>query len=160
MCFVVFCGCLDVLRVVCGGLQVFCSISTKHPKNIEKLWKTRKTHNTLVYCGRFPRAKKIDCIAENTFHKTSAKHRKTLQNSHKTRFVKLRRKTPQNKRKTLKTVCFQNCHKTVAIHPQYVLRAFDRCLPKNTLDLLRKHTIRNIRVNYGWGGVTYPQGAT
>jgi len=35
----------------------------------------------------------------------TAKHRnKTLQNSHKTRFVKLRRKTQQNKRKTLKTV--------------------------------------------------------
>jgi len=64
-----------------------------------------------VYCGRFQRAKHFDCIAQNTFHTTSAKHRKTLQNtdetpqnSHKTRFVKLRRKTPQNKRKTLKKV--------------------------------------------------------
>jgi len=111
MCFVVFCGVLrvfcDVLRVFCGVLRVFCSISTKHtkhPKNIEKHWKTRKTHNTLVYCGRFPRAKNFDCIAQNTFHKTSAKHRKTPQNSHKTRFAKLCRKTPQNKRKTLKTV--------------------------------------------------------
>jgi len=32
-----------------------------------------------VYCGRFQGAKKIDCIAQNTFHKTSAKHRKTPQ---------------------------------------------------------------------------------
>jgi len=114
----VFCGVLwflrvfcDVLRVFCGVLRVFCSISTKHtkrPKHIEKHWKTRKTHNTLVYCGRlFPRAKNFDCIAQNNFYKTSAKHRKspqTLQNSYKTRFVKLRCKTPQNKRKTLKTV--------------------------------------------------------
>jgi len=83
------------LRVLLG----FCSISTKrtkHPKNIEKHWKTQKTHNTLVYCGRFPRAKIFDCIAQNTFHKTFEKHRKTPQNGHKTRFVKLRRKTPQN----------------------------------------------------------------
>jgi len=108
MCFVVFCGVLqmfcDVLRVFCGVLRVFCSISTKHPKNIEKHWKTQKTHNTLVYCGSFPRAKNVDCIAKNTFHKTSAKHRKTPQNSHKTRFVKLCRKTLQNARKTLENV--------------------------------------------------------
>ena len=118
-CFEKFCGVLrvfcDVLRVFCGVLRVFCSISTKHtkhPKNIEKHWKTRKTHNTLVYCGHFPRANNYDCIAQNTFFtkhlcktpQNSAKHRKT-QNSHKTRFVKLRRKTPQNKRKiTLKTI--------------------------------------------------------
>jgi len=57
-----------------------------------------------VYCGRFQRAKKFDCIAQNTFHKTSAKTPQKPQNSHKTRFVKLRRKTPQNKRKTLKKV--------------------------------------------------------
>jgi len=36
-----------------------------------------------VYCGSFPKAKKIDCIAQNTFHKTSAKHRKTPQNAAK-----------------------------------------------------------------------------
>jgi len=75
----------DVLRV-CGVLRVFCSIftkHTKHPKNIEKHWKIQKTHNTLVYCGSFPRAKKFDCIAQNTFHKTSAKHRKTPQNTAK-----------------------------------------------------------------------------
>jgi len=86
----VFCG---VLRVFCGVLRVFCSISTKHtkhPKNIKKHSKTpkEKTHNTLVYCGRFQRAKKIDCIAQNTVYKrlqnicktpqNTAKHRKTV----------------------------------------------------------------------------------
>jgi len=92
MCFVVFCGVLrvfcGVLRVFCGVLRVFCSIPTKHtkhPKNIKKFWKwkTQKRHNTLVYCGRFPRAKNFDCIAQNTFHKTAAKHRKTPQNTAK-----------------------------------------------------------------------------
>jgi len=123
----VFCG---VLRVFCDVLRVFggvlrrvfhCSISTKHtnhPKNIEKHWKTQKTHNTLVYCGSFPRAKKFDCIAKNTFHKTSAKHRKTPQNSHKTHFVKLRRKTLQNARKTLENVTkrSQYSRNTYSIH--------------------------------------------
>jgi len=121
----VFCGVwrvfCDVLRVFCGVLRVFCSISTKHPKNIDKHWKTQKTaHNTPVYCGSFPRAKNFDCIAQNTFHKTAAKHRKTPQNSHKTRFVKLRRKwTLQNARKTLENVTKR---KTLTIQPQYVLQ--------------------------------------
>ena len=86
-CFVVFCGCFVVFCgcVFCGVLRVFYSISTKHtkhPKNIEKHWKIQKTHNTLVYCGSFPRAQNFDCIAQSTFHKTSAKH---LQNTAKHR---------------------------------------------------------------------------
>ena len=93
MCFVVFCG---VLRVFCDVLRVFCVLRCfasvlqhfhkthkKDPKNIEKHWKTKKTHNTLVYCGRFSRAKNFDCIAQNTFHKTSAKHRKTHTAKHR-----------------------------------------------------------------------------
>jgi len=129
MCFVVFCGVLrvfcDVLRVFCGVLRVFCSIPTKHtkhPKNIEKHWKTRKTHNTLVYCGSFPRAKKIDCIAQNTFHRTSAqrtaKQRKTPQNSHKTRFVKVRRKTHAKRLKTSQK-CSQYSRNTYCAHPVF-----------------------------------------
>ena len=140
---------------------MFCSISTKHtkhPKNTGKHWKTQKTHNTLVYCGSFPRAKKFDCIAQNTFHKTSAKHRKTARqtppNSHKTRFVKLRRKTLHNARKTLENVTKRSQYS----HNAYCAHAFG-VFSQNTLDLSRKHTIRNIRVNYG-GGVTYPQGVT
>jgi len=45
----------------------------------------------------------------------------------------------------------QDCHKTVAIQPQYILRAFSVFF-KNTLDLSRKYTIRNIRVHFGGGG--------
>jgi len=123
MCFLVFCVVLrvfcDVLRVFCGVLRVFCSISTKqtkHPKNIEKHWKTQKTHNMLVYCGSFPRAKKIDSIAaQNTFHKTSAKHRKTPQNTAKQSQNAFCKITSQNTAK-----CTQNArkrHKTLTIQP-------------------------------------------
>jgi len=80
MCFVVFCGVLrvfcDVLQVLCecfvSVLQYFHKTRKKHAKNIETHLNknTHKTHNTntLVYCGRFPRAKNRDCIAQNTFH--------------------------------------------------------------------------------------------
>jgi len=159
-CFVVFCGCFVMF---CGCFAVFCECfaefpqntqNTKHPKNIEKHWKTRKTHNMLVYCGRFPRAKNFDCIAQNTVHKTSAKHRKTPQNTAKQSQNAFCEITSQNTAKQTQNA--QNGRKTVAIQPQYVLRAFGVFF-KNMLDLSRKHTIRNIRVNYG-GGVTYPQG--
>jgi len=123
-CFVVFCGCFVVFS---GCFAVFCECFAVFPQNTQNTRETSKntenntkTHNTLVYCGRFQRAKNFDCIAQNTFHKTSAKHRKTVskhrktpQNGHKTRFVKLRRKTPQNKRKTLKKS--QNRRITAAI---------------------------------------------
>jgi len=90
-CFVVFRG---VLRVFCGVFRVcfavFCECFAVFPQNTQNTRKTSKklkntkTHNTLVYlyCGRFQRAKKFDCIAQNTFHKTSAKH---LQNTAKHR---------------------------------------------------------------------------
>jgi len=142
----------------CGCFAVFCECfaefpqntqNTKHPKNIEKHWKTRKTHNMLVYCGRFPRAKNFDCIAQNTVHKTSAKHRKTPQNTAKQSQNAFCEITSQNTAKQTQNA--QNGRKTVAIQPQYVLRAFGVFF-KNMLDLSRKHTIRNIRVNYGGGG--------
>jgi len=89
----VFCGVLwcfaGVLWCFAGVLRCFASVlqyfhkTHKTPEKHRKTLKTQKTHNTLVYCGRFQRAKKIDCIAQNTFHKTSAKHRKTPQNAAK-----------------------------------------------------------------------------
>jgi len=110
----------------CRCFAVFCECFAVFPQNTqnapEKHWKTQKTHNTLVYCGSFPRAKKFDCIAQNTFHKTSAKHtakhRKTPQNSHETRFVKLSHKTLQNARKTLENVTkrSQYSHNTYCAH--------------------------------------------
>jgi len=70
MCFVVFCG---VLRVFCDILRVFCecfvSVSQyfykshkTHEKHRQTHWKTQKNYNTLVYCGRFLRAKNRDCV--------------------------------------------------------------------------------------------------
>jgi len=111
----VFCGCFVVF---CGCFAVFCEYFAVLvlPQNTQNTRKTSKNtgkqekltiHNTLLYCGSFPRAKKIDCIAQNTFHKTSAKHRKTPQNTAKqsqNAFCELRRKTLQNARKTLENV--------------------------------------------------------
>ena len=110
-----------------------------------------------MYCGRFQRAKKFDCIAHKTpFTKhlqNTAKHRKTPQNSHKTRFVKLQI-TSQNT--TKQTQNAQKSHKTVALQPQYVLRAFGVFF-KNTLDLSQKYTMRNTRKLRITGGVTFPR---
>jgi len=154
MCFVVFCGvswCFAGVLwcfsgVFCGVLRVFCSISTKHtkhPKNIEKTEKHKNSQYARVFVLRaFSKSKKIRLYCtkhlSQNICKTSAKHRKTPQNSHKTRFVKLRRKTPQKNAKRSKS------HKTVVIQPQYVLRAFGVYF-KNTLDLSQKYTMRNTR---------------
>ena len=114
MCFVVFCGCFVVF---CGCfasvLQYFHKTHAKHPKNIEKHWKTQK--NTIRSCiaGVFQEQKKSTVLHKTLFTKhlqNTAKHRKTPQNSHNTRFVKLRRKTLQNARKNAR-----KRHKTLTI---------------------------------------------
>jgi len=139
-CFVVFCGCFVMF---CGCFAVFCECFAVFPQNTQNTRKTSKNtgkhkkltiRSCIAYCGSFPRAKQFDCIAQNTFHKTSAKqkHRKTSQNSHKTRFVKLRRKTLQNARKPLENVTKRSQY--YSIQPQYTLRAFG-ILSQNTLDL-------------------------
>jgi len=106
----VFCGVLwcfagvlwcfaGVLRLRCfaRGLQYFQKTHKtpeKHRKTLKKKEKlTIRSCIAGVFHFQVPRAKKIDCIAQNTFHKhicetpqNTAKH-KTPQNSHKTRFV-------------------------------------------------------------------------
>jgi len=92
-CFVVFCGCFVMcLRVFCGVLRVFCSISTKHtkhPKNIEKHWKTQKNHNMRsCIAGVFQEQKKSTVLHKTPFTKhlqytakhwqNTAKHCKTV----------------------------------------------------------------------------------
>ena len=120
-------------------LRVFCSISTKHtkhPKNIEKHWKTQKlTIRLYVYCGSFPRAKISTVLHKTPFtkHLTSAKHCKTPRNTAKQSenafIVKLRRKTLQNARKTLENSLktSQNAHNTAAAIRIARIRCF---LPK------------------------------
>jgi len=94
-----------------------------------------------VYCGRFPRAKNRDCIAQNTFHKTSEKHCKPPQNTRKTVTKRVLRnyvaKYCKTLAKTLKTS--QNAHNTATIRVARI-----QCfLPIYMLDLSRKHTIHN-----------------
>jgi len=91
-CFVVFCGVLwcvaDVMRCFASVLQYFHK-THKAPKKHRKTLKNTKNSQyarvlRIAYCGRFQRAKQFDCIiAQNIFHKTSAKHRKTPQNTAK-----------------------------------------------------------------------------
>jgi len=161
-CFVVFCGCFVMF---CGCFAVFCECFAAFPQNTQNTRKTSKNTEkqeklTIRSCiaGVFQEPKISTVLHETLFTKhlqNTAKHRKTPQNSHKTRFVKLRRKTPQNKNAKRSRLS-----QKVAIQPQYVLRAFGVCF-KDTLDLSRKHTIQNTQYTRKLrGGVTYPQGVT
>ena len=87
---------------------------------------------------------RLYCTKHRSQNICKHKTRNIPQNSHKTRVVKLRRKTLQNART-------QNArkrrHKTLTIQPQYVLRAFG-VFSQNTLDQSRKHTQHTIRAIY------------
>ena len=126
----VFC---DVLRVFCGVLRVFSSISTKHPKNTGK---HKKTHNCSNIAGVFQEQKNSTVLHKTPFTKhlqNTAKHRKsckTPQNSHKTRFVKLRRKTLQNAHKTLENVA-KNAHNTAAIRIARIRCFLPKCASRS-----------------------------
>jgi len=131
MCFVVFCGCFVMF---CGCFAVFCecfAVLQYFHKTPEKHRKTKKHWNkklTIRSCiaGIFQEPKNSTVLHKTPFTKTAAKHCKTPQNSHKTRFVKLRRKThtakrTQNAQKRHKTLT----HNTAAIRIRIaiVLRA-------------------------------------
>jgi len=113
MCFVVFCG---ILRVFCGVLWVcvlrcFASVlqyfhkTHKTPEKHRKALENTKNSQYARVLREFSKSTKFRLYCtkhlSQNICKTSAKHRKTPQNSHKTRFVKLRRKTLQNARKTI-----------------------------------------------------------
>jgi len=155
-CFVVFCGCFVMF---CGCFAVFCECfgrfavfpqntqNTKHPKNIKKRKTLENTKNSqyarVLVLRAFSKSQEFRLYCTKHFSQNICKtlqnsaKRKTPQNSHKTRFVKLRRKTPQNKRKTLKTVTKRSQYSRNTYCAHSVL------LFKNTLDLSRKHTMRN-----------------
>jgi len=109
----------------------------------------------------FPRTKKFDCIAQNTFHKTSAKHRKSPQNTAKQSQNAFCEITSQNTAQLLQTA--RKPLENVTKRSQYsrntycVLRAFG-VFSQNTLDLCRESTqytqYTHIRVNYGGGSRT------
>jgi len=112
-----FCGCFAIF---CECFAVFPQKRTKHPKNIEKhCWKHTKNSQYARVLREFSKSKTFRLYCKKkpfTKHlQNTAKHRKTPQNSHKTHFVKLRRKTLQNARKTLEKTS-QNAHNTAATH--------------------------------------------
>jgi len=121
---------------------VFCSISTKHTKHPKNTGKTKKNSQYARSCiaGIFQELKNSTVLHKTPFTKHLQNTAKHSQNSHKTRFVKLRRKTPQNKRKTLKNVTKRSQYS----RNTYCLRAFGVFF-QNTLDLSQKYTIRNTR---------------
>jgi len=144
MCFVVFRGVLrcfaGVLWCFAGVLRCFASVLQyfhKTHKTPEKHRKTLKNTKKLTMrsciAGVFKKAKKSDCIEQNTFHKTSAEHRKTPQNTAKQSQNAFCEITSQNTAQQTQNA--QKSHKTVALQPQYVLRAFGVFCLKNTLDL-------------------------
>jgi len=112
-CFVVFCGCFVVF---CGCFAVFCECFAVFPQNTQNTRKTSKNSGNgkhrnvtirLCIAGVFQEQKISTVLLKTPFTKqlqNTAKHRKTPQNSHKTRFVKLRRKTLQSARKMLENV--------------------------------------------------------
>jgi len=146
MCFVVFCGDLwcsaGVLRSFAGVLRCFESVlqyfhkTHKTPEEHRKILKNTKNSQYARALRAFSESKKNRLYCTKHLSQNICK---TPQNSHKTRLVKLRRKTPQNNNAKR-----SKSHKTVAIQPQYVLRAFGVFL-KSTLDLSQKYTMRNTR---------------
>jgi len=138
---------------VAGVLRVFCSISTKHPKNIEKHWKHKKLTIRSCIAGVFQKSQnfRLYCV----LHKTPfTKH---LQNTAKQNcyFQKTLAKQSQNvfceitsQNTTKQTRNAQKRHKTLAIQPQhvFVLHAFGVFFPNTLdLDLSQKYAIRNTR---------------
>ena len=110
-CFVVFCGCFVMF---CGCFAMFCECFAVFPQNTQNTRKTSENtekHENSQYARvlrAFIKSQKFRLYCTKHYFtkhlQNTAKLRKTPQNGHKTRFVKLRRKTLQNKRKTLKTV--------------------------------------------------------
>jgi len=103
-----------------------------------------------VYCGRFQRVKNFECIAQNTFHKTSAKHRKTPQNTAKQSQNAFCAITSQNTAKQT-----QNAQKVTKPSHYSRSRSNTYCA-HSALDLSQKYTMRNTRKLRIAGGVTYP----
>jgi len=96
----------------------------KHRKTLENTKKNSQYARVLRIAGVFQEPTILTVLHKTLFTKhlqNTAKHRKTPQNSHKTRFVKLRSKTTQNKCKTLKTVTkwSQYSHDTYCAHSVY-----------------------------------------
>ena len=157
-----FCGVLWCFAGVLwcfAGVLCFVSVlqyfhkTHKTPEKHRKTLKNTKNSQYARVMRAFSKSKIFDCIAQNTFHKTSAKHRKTPQNTAKRSQNAFCEITSQNTAKRTQNAKRSKSHKTVALQPQYVLRAFGVFF-KNTSDLSQKYTMHNTRVNYGLRGVS------
>ena len=162
-----FCGVLwcfaGVLWSFAGVLQCFASVLQyfhKTHKTPEKHRKTLKTHRKLTIrrciAGVFKEPKnRLYCtkhLSQNickTPQNTAT--RKTPQNCHKTRFVKLCRKTPRKKRKTLKKS--QNRRNTAAIRVARIRCIFQKYFRPVAKVHIAQYAYK-LRIT---GGVTYPR---
>jgi len=116
------------LRCFASVLQYF-HITRKTPEKHRKTLENKKNSQYARSCiaGVFQKQKKLTVLHKTLFTKhlqNTAKHRKTPQNSHQTRFVKLRRKTLQNAHAN-RSKTSQNAHNTAAIRIARI-----RCSPK------------------------------
>jgi len=149
----------------CGCFAVFCECFAVFPQNTQNNQKTSKNNEkhkklTIRSCiaGVFQEQKNSTVLHKTPFTKhlqNTAKHRKTPQNSHKTRFVKLRHKTLQNARKTLEIVTkrSQYSRNTYCAHSVISLSPKIRYICREST----KYAIYTRKLR---GGVTYPQGVT
>ena len=143
------------MRVFCGVLRVFCSISTKHtkhPKNIEKHLKTQKNSQYARVLRAFSKSQKFRLYCTKHLSQNICK-------------------TPQNTAKQSQNAFCENTSQNIAKQTQnaqkvtkpshysrntYCLRAFGVFF-KNTLNLSQKYTLRNTRKLRITRGVTYPR---
>jgi len=129
-----FAGVLAIVTFSAGVLRCFASVL----QYFHKTHKTPEKHRTILENtknSQYARALR-EFSKSQKFRLYYAKHlsqnicktpQNTASNSHKMRFVKLRRKTLQNARKTLEN---RKHHKTLTIQPQYILRAHSVFSPK------------------------------
>ena len=143
-CFVVFCGCFAVFCECFAAFPQTTQTTRKTSKNTEKHKKITirscvasvfKEQKNRLYCTKHL-SQNICKTPQNT-----AKHRKTV-------LKRVLRNYVARYRKTITQNAQKSSHKTVAIQPQYVLRAFGVFF-KNTLDLSQKYTMRNTRKLWG-----------
>jgi len=160
MCFVVFCV---VLRVFCDVLRVLSSVFecfAVFPQNTQNTRKTSKNTGkhkkiTIRSCiaGVFQEQKNSTVLHKTLFTKhllqNTAKHRKTPQKQSQNAFCERNYVTKHCKMHAKRLKTSQNAHNTNTATIRIARICF---FFQNTLDLSRKHTIRNIRVNYGGGG--------
>jgi len=120
----------------------------KTPEKHRKTLKNTKTSQYARVLWEFSKSKKIRLYCTKHLSQNICKTPQNTAKQSQNAFCEIRRKTPQNARKTLENVTKRSQYSR---NTYCALSVFS---PKNTLDLSRKHKIRNIRVNYEGGART------